>query len=67
MEEKKMQELNLDEMDKVSGGGWVDENGITYMYPDKCLCGGRFILDMLMGGWAYCYCEKCGHKAIGPY
>ena len=43
MEEKKMQELNLDEMDKVSGGGWVDENGKTYMYPDKCLCGGRFI------------------------
>ena len=39
MEEKKMQELNMDEI----------------------------VLDMLMGGWAYCYCEKCGHKAIGPY
>ena len=62
MEENKMQELSLDEMDKVSGGKdlWTRENGKFYWNREKCACGGRwYMIQTELGGVAL-KCEGCG-------
>ena len=65
MEEKKMQELNLNEMEKVSGGGgdenW-DENGL-YIICDRC---GRKIYPDRFGGTLTFYCNNCKTTAVMP-
>ena len=64
MEENKMRDLNLDEMDKVSGGGdsqWErDENGRYFLAGEQCSCGGRwYMIQTELGGVAL-KCEGCG-------
>ena len=69
MEEKKMQELNLDEMDKISGGGdsqWErDENGRYFLAGEQCSCGGRWYLVHVSGGSSVCKCNGCGAWVYG--
>lgn len=61
---KGMRELNLDEMDKVSGGGdkKYDETGRSYV---DCECGGRAYRMQTGGGWCLYVCNKCGDRFIG--
>lgn len=59
-----MRELNLDEIDKVSGGGdkKYDETGRSYV---DCECGGRAYRMQTGGGWCLYVCNKCGDRFIG--
>lgn len=63
MEDNKMRELNLDEMDKVIGGGdpWTHENDKFYWEAERCACGGRFILISTEKGDLRLKCESCGN------
>ena len=62
MDEKKMQELNPDEMEKVSGGGgsWAHENDKFYFEAERCACGGKLCLICTEGGDLILKCESCG-------
>ena len=62
MDEKKMQELKPDEMEKVNGGNglWTRENGNLYWNKEKCTCGGRWYLIKTELGSVALKCDGCG-------
>ena len=54
-----MQELSMDEMEKVSGGEY------EYWDRERCdNCGGRFIIGFYSNGVYSLKCENCGCRAI---
>ena len=69
MEEKKMRELNLDEMDKISGGGGTDiQDHVEYWVKDHPCpnCGVKeaywFYLMSHATSFAQIECNNCGEK-----
>lgn len=65
MEEKKIQELNPDEMNRVSGGSHRDGNGNLVWDGERCPCGGEFLIVFYSGGIYTLKCNTCGSRAIG--
>ena len=64
MEEKKMRELNLDEMDKISGGGKVQDNVEYWVNDHPCpKCGEKRANFLLLrnhsSSHAQIECRKC--------
>ena len=69
MEEKKMRELNLDEMDKISGGGGTDiQDHVEYWVKDHPCpkCGEKYVnflrLRIHSSSCAQIECMKCSER-----
>ena len=68
MEEKKMRELNLDEMDKISGGGKDIQDNVEYWVKDHPCpkCGEKYAsflrLRIHSSSYAQIECIKCGER-----
>ena len=68
MEEKKMRELNLDEMDKISGGGKDIQDNVEYWVKDhpcpKCGVKGAHFYKLIYHAsfYAQIECRKCGKR-----
>ena len=64
MDDKEMEKLDLDELDKLSGGEerWTTINGYFYLKDEKCSCGGGWYLvrDWSRPGGARLKCDSCG-------
>ena len=66
MEEKNMWELSMEEMNKISGGGIVeDEYGQYYVDDGRCKCGGRWYVTLVSGGCVNLECRNCGSVSFG--
>ena len=63
MEEKKMQELNMDEIEQVSGGVW--EHAFEILGYRECQhCGGEIVCCGGLGGRYVFKCKGCGKRFV---